>query len=185
MLFIDTNIQEMPKTEIVDQKTINSVAYHLKCSRNKMIAGLIKIPPKDAKVLPYAELPRTAEDERKITDIVTSLGTYGKVTLLMYHEKRLMKYGDEIRYLHPLKFIGYIFSHSDLKAFMGVAFDDYFKRTSFVKDFAITMDTYDLKNQLKMYLEDFSKEVNVPSDKISPFLKNKDWEGLLKFLIKY
>ena len=47
------------------------------------------------------------------------------------------------------------------------------------------MDIYLLRNKLDVYLEDFAAEINVPADKIKPFLDNTDWEGLLRFLISY
>ena len=131
------------------------------------------------------ELPRTIEDEKKIEDLITSMGIHGKINLLLHHESRLRQIGDELRYLHPFKFLGYIFSKLDLKNHMKTIFDDYFKRINFVNDFSKTMDIYDLKNKLTIYIEDFGSEMNVPSAQIEPYIEQKDWVGLLRFLINY
>ena len=36
-----------------------------------------------------------------------------------------------------------------------------------------------------MYIDDFANDLGVPANKIAPFIDNKDWEGLLRFLISY
>jgi hypothetical protein len=186
MLPMDANIPDLPKKEIIEEKKIqHEFKYNFIFSKAGFLAGIIKIPPKEERTLSYSELPRTEEDEKKIEDVITSMGIHGKITLLLHHEKRLRKAGDELRYLHPFKFLGYVFSHPQLKAYMRVIFDDYFKRTNFIKDFSQTMDIYDLKNKLTIYIEDFGNEINVPDYKIAPFIKNKDWEGLVRFLINH
>lgn len=193
MLSFDLNNQDLPKKMIVEERKVikNNLKHLLSFSKAGILAGIIKIPPKEERTVSYIELPRTQEDEKKIEDLISTMGIHGKIDLLLNHEKRLRKIGEDLRYLHPLKFIGFIFSHKnskgelDLKKYMGAVFDDYFKRTNFVNDFAQTMDIYDLKNKLKIYINDFAKEINVPSDKISPFINEKDWEGLIKFLISY
>jgi hypothetical protein len=147
---------------------------------------MIKIPKKDtSENLSYQELPRTQDDEVKIDELITTLGSNGKINLLLYHEKRLRKIGDELRYLHPFKFLGYIFSHPNLKTHMKDVYEDYFKRTNFIKDLSQTLDMYDLRNKVYIYLDNFSSEVNIPQDKIKIYIDKKDWNGLLKFLVYY
>lgn len=195
MLFADENPKNLPNNQIVEERNLirNNLYNMLSFSKAGIVAGIIKIPPKEERILPYSELPRTQEDENKINELITTMGTHGKIDLLLNYEKRLRKIGDELRYIHPLKFIGYIFSHKDsngieLKKHMATVFDDYFKRVNFVKDFGQTMDMYDLKNQLSIYLNDFTNEVKINPSLIQQFFdkNNKDygnWEGLIKVLI--
>ncbi|NGX33694.1 MAG: hypothetical protein K1060chlam1_00034 [Candidatus Anoxychlamydiales bacterium] len=187
MLPMDADIQNIEKNQITHEKTIynQNIKYHLAFSKAGILSAIIKFPPKDTKPMTYQELPRTFEDESKIDDLIVTLGVHGKIALLLNHERRLRKMGDELRYIHPFKFVGYIFSKPRLKEHMASIFDDYFKRTNFVKDYAQTMDIYDLRNKLVIYLDDFSNEVGVSVDKIKPYIDNKDWEGLLRFLISY
>jgi len=187
MLFYNISAQDLPINKIVEEKKIliNYSKHNFISAKSNFLAGIIKIPPKEERTLSYTELPRTEEDEKKIIDLISTLGMHNKFILLLNHEKRLRKIGTEIRYLHPLKFLGFIFSNKTLKNHMAVIFDDYFKRTNFVKDFAQTMDIYDLKNKLTIYIEDFANEVNISADKIYPFINNKEWESLVKFLINY
>lgn len=184
---LDANIQDNEKKQIIEEKTIynQSIKYHLALSKAGLIAAIVKLPPKNEKQVSYLELPRTFEDEKKIDDLISTIGIHGKIDLLLHHEKRLNKMGDELRYIHPFRFVGYIFSHPNLKEHMGLIFDDYFKRTHFVKDYGQTMDIYDLRNKLYLYLDDFANELDISVDKIKPYIDNKDWEGLLRFLISY
>jgi len=189
MIPMDVDLPEKPKVEIIHEKKVNSpINYNLIFSKTRSLAAIVKISPKDRNQT-YTQLRRTQEDEDKIDDLIYTMGSNGKIVLLFQHEKRLRIIGDELRPVHPLKFIGYIFSKHkpedkpDLQTQMGNVFDDYFKRSNFVKDYAQTMDIFDLKNALVKYINDFSKEVDVSPDKIMPFINDKDWEGLLKFLI--
>ncbi|KKL98157.1 MAG: hypothetical protein KR126chlam4_00913 [Candidatus Anoxychlamydiales bacterium] len=184
---LDANIQDNEKNQIIEEKIVynQSIKYHLAFSKAGILSAIVKLPPKNEKQMTYTELPRPYEDEQKITDLITTLGINGKIALLLHHEKRLNKVGNEIRYIHPFKFLGYIFTHPDLKEYMAVIFDDYFIRTRFVKDFAQTMDIYDLRNKLVIYLDDFANELGISVDKIKPFIDNREWEGLLRFLISY
>ncbi len=193
MFSTEINMQDISNNKIVEERKVmkNNLNSSFVFSKAGILAGIVKISPKEEKNLSYSELPRTQEDEKKIEDLISTMGVHGKITLLLQHEKRLRKIGDELRYLHPFKFLGFIFSHRDsnseldLKKHMAEIFDDYFKRTNFVKDYSQTMDVYVLKNKLNIYINDFANEINVPADKITPFIINKDWEGLLRFLINY
>jgi hypothetical protein len=68
---------------------------------------------------------------------------------------------------------------------MKVVYEDYFKRTNFEKGLSETLDIYDLRNKINIYLENFSSEINIPQDKIKYFIDKRDWNGLLKFLVYY
>ena len=181
MIPLDVDVNQIQKPEIREER-VYSIRNHLIYSKAGF-AAIVKIPSKGQKNESFAELPRTAEDEVKITDLISTMGSNGKIALLLHHERRLRKMGDELRYIHPLKFIGFIFSKPDLKEHMGSIFDDFFKRINFVKDYSQAIDVFDLKNMLVIYVDDFCKEVDVNPDKIRPFINNKDWEGLLRFLI--
>ncbi len=179
---LDMPPSELPKEYHQEVKQKKSSALYINFSKSSLIAGIIKIPPKEERNLSYQELPLTPYDADNIEDLISTLGSKGKFELL-FDEKRIRKVGDEVRYLHPFKFLGYIFSHQHLKNHMVSVFEDYFKRTNFVKDMAQTFDLYDFKDKLTIYLQDFANEVNMPVEKIKVYVDNKDWKGLLKYLI--
>ena len=65
------------------------------------------------------------------------MGSNGYYSLLKNHKKRLNKIGDELRYLHPFKFLGYIFSNPDLKNHMATIFNDWLLKPNFLGDFPL------------------------------------------------
>jgi len=187
MFFFEANPQDLPINKIENIICYNQLNYKQNdfVILKKNITNQLKLKKSSQNFPAYKDLNRTEDDERKITDIVTTIGTLGKINLLLYHEKRLRKLGEELRYsVHPFKFIGFIFSNPTLKGYMKEVFNDYFKRVNFVKDFAKTMNHFYSKNLIKIYIDDFSNEVNVPIHKINPYIDKKDWEGLLKMLIR-
>ena len=152
---------------------------------SNLIAGIVKIPPKQENKT-YATLPGSDPIEReKMIELFTIMGSHGKVDLLLYHEKHLRKLGEEIKHVHPLKLLGCVFSTPNMKEYMDDIYHDYFKWKNFFGGYAPNMDHELMKNNLLQYTEDFALEVNIPSHRIKPFLDNRDWKGLFKFLIDY
>ena len=148
----------------------------------KRIAGIVKIPSK--KIYDkWEDLPCPEIDRQKIIEIITKLGTIGKIELLLHHKSHLEKIGDEVRYIHPLKFLAVIFSDPQLKSYMKVVYDDYFKWKNFIEGLSATIDKEVIKNNLDKYLDNFSKEIRLPVYKIKPYINKRDWPGLLKCLI--
>jgi hypothetical protein len=148
------------------------------------IAGIVKIPTETEKALPYADLPRTENDKKKICELVSSLGKYSYFELLK-NEKHIRKIGDDLRYLHPFKFLGYIFSKPELKDSMKNVMKDVLIRKSFIEDLSNTCDNYYIKKQLDIYIDDFASELNIPAEPLKPFILKKDWSGMLKFITFY
>lgn len=193
MLSIDFTNHYPANEKVVEERKAEKILSNVVLSKSGLIAKIIKIPPKEERMLTFSELPRTQEDESKIGELISTLGKYGKVELLLNHEKKLRKMGDELRYLHPFKFLGYVFSHKDregveLKKHMAAIFDDYFKRTNFLCDFTKSMDIYDLKNQFAIYLNDFAREISIDVNKFNQYFdkNSKDygkWEEFLRTLI--
>lgn len=146
-------------------------------------ASIIKIIPiKEHKT--YAELPGNTKEEReKIEKLITLIGSHGKISLLMHHQKEARKLGKELEHVHPLKFLGCIFSNKNLKPYMEDINKDFFKWSNFIKGLSNNLDYELIKNNLIKYLDDFAKEIDIPIEYISPYVENKDWKGLVKFLI--
>lgn len=145
---------------------------------------LTSIKTKEVKDNPYNELICTDVDKRKIYHIIHTLGTNGKLALLFKHKKKLEKFGDEIRHVHPLKFLGYIFSNNILKNDMKKIMNDYFVRKNFMKDLSIEM-TNELKNgSVRRIIKSFSEKLHVHENELIPFIEKKDWHGFVNYLAK-
>jgi hypothetical protein len=148
---------------------------------SSILGGIIKIPPKPMEQS-YKDLPCTDEDRGKIYELITALAENGKISLL-FKQGKLKALGSEIEYIHPLKFLGVIFSNPQLKQFMREIFSDYFKRTGFLDGLGPSMMREYEKGKLFPYLAEFSRDVGVPEHELRPFIQALDWEGLVRYLI--
>jgi hypothetical protein len=147
-------------------------------------AGIIKIPGKDKETVDcYQNLACSEEDKNKIVELITTIGSYGKIDLFMHHEKRMREIEKDIRPIHPMKFLGTIFSKPELKKYMKNIHDDWFKWKYFVDGLSPNMTTETLKRKNYLYLPDFAKEVNCKEYELKVYLDRKDWSGFLEYLI--
>ncbi len=121
-------------------------------------------------------------DRENINEIITTLAQNGKVKLL-FKQNHLKELGAQIDHLHPLKLLSTIFTSPELKSHMTGIFNDYFKRNGFMDGIGPSLDSKSEAGDLNQYIEKFAQEVNVPSENIKPFFENKDWEGLIEYLI--
>jgi len=129
----------------------------------------------------YKDLVCTEDDKRKIYYIIHSLGNDSYLTLLM-NIKKFRKVGDEVRHVHPLCFLGYVYTTFELKKDMKVVMGAYFIRNEFLKEVVPVLEREYSNNNIYPFLADFSKEIHVSEDLIRPFVDKRNWEGLIKFL---
>lgn len=151
----------------------------------KPIFSAIKIKKKQKRYT-YDTLPGSSkEDREKIFELFESLGSHGKISLLFHHQSRLRKLGEEIKHVHPLKLLGCLFSRADMRRYMENIYEDFFKWSNFFEGFEASVKTEIIKKNLKIYLNGFAAEVNIPPNKLKPFFDSDDWRGLIKYLIYY
>jgi len=152
----------------------------------KTLAQIIKIPPKKQEDVPYNQLTCSETDIACVTEIITTLGENGKLTLL-FKQGHLKQLGSQINHLHPLKFLSSIFCNPDMKVHMVEIFDDYFKRTGFMDGLGPSLDKEAEKGKLNQYLSDFANEICVPLEEIQMFFQagnDHDWEAFVYRLIE-
>ncbi len=141
-----------------------------------------KAPPKPTEV-GYAELVCTEQDRASIHEIISTVAEKGKLSLL-FQQSALREKGAQINHVHPMKFLGVIFSDPHLKACMFYIWDDYFKRSNFLSDLSAALDREGDRGKLYPYLADFAKEVGVTLEAIKGHFDTRDWAGLVLFLIQ-
>lgn len=190
IFFLLQTLSLQPILHNCQPKKFHKVTLHEKNSlfHNNLLAGIIKIPPKQ-KERSYNDLPGNSDPKIKeqIIDLITTLGENGKISIFLNHFNRLTKIGENLRHLHPLRFIGCIFSpeNSVLKKYMKkIHNDSFYWNEFFTKELLISIKHECKKGNIFPYLEDFSKEVNKPASVIKPFFEKNDWDGLFKFLIE-
>ncbi len=145
--------------------------------------SVIKKPPPKPVETAWVDLPCSEQDRENIYEIVSTVAMKNKLSLL-FQQNYLREKGAQISHVHPLKFLGIIFSNPHLKTCMFYIWDDYFKRNNFVNDLSAALTREADKDKLKPYLRDFSQEVGVPHEPIQSYFEERDWENLVLFLIQ-
>ncbi len=148
------------------------------------IAGIVKFPIEKEQIdAPYHQLTCTDQDKATIHEIVITVADHGKFSLLL-KKSHLDQLGVSINHVHPLKFLSTIFTSPRLKDRMYDIFSDYFKRSSFMDGLTPRLSREADKGRLQQYAEDFATEVNIPVEAVNHFFRSRDWENLVRYLIK-
>jgi hypothetical protein len=143
-------------------------------------AGFIK--PKPREEAPYNKLYCDEKDRTSISDLIKAMAEHGKLWLLG-HKTYMNELGDSVRHVHPLKFLEVVFSNEYLKACMREIFEDYFKKNGFMDGLGESLTIKSKVGDLDRYLGDFAKAVKADAENLKPFFENRDWEGLVRYLM--
>ena len=151
--------------------------------KSSPFASIIKFPPVGGQKDTYKDLTCTDQDKANIFELITAMAENGKLSLLL-KQSYLKNIGAQINHVHPMKFLGAIFSNPRLKECMVEIFDDYFKRNGFMDGLGPSLTREADKGKIEPYLNDFAAEVKIPADKLRPFFQSRDWEELVRFLMQ-
>ncbi len=168
-------MQDLPHTPY------HYAAHYFPSPLASFIGSIIKFPP-EKPADSYADLVCTEEDKAKIYEILTTLESNGKLSLLV-KKGYLQGLGAQINHVHPLKFLSSIVTHPQLRSCLVEVFGDYFKRNGFMDGLGPNLTREADKGKLDQYIEPFANEVGVPREHISKFFQSRDWEGLVRFFI--
>lgn len=130
----------------------------------------------------FQALPITRSEGETISYIITNMAEKN-IFELAFDKKKMEEKGKRINNVHPLRFIGHIFSHHDLKKNMKRIKKSSFKWDAFIDGFARRMKEENSKNNLLMYVSGFAKSIGANPDKVTYYIQKKDWEGLVRHLM--
>lgn len=145
--------------------------------------SIIKKPPAKPVDTTWSDLVCTEQDRANIYEIVSTVSEKNKLSLLV-NQSTLREKGAQITHVHPLKFLGVIFSDSYLKSCMSLIWNDYFKRNSFVTDLTAALNREADRDKLYAYLNEFANEVGLLPESLKPFFDERDWDNFFLFLIR-
>lgn len=127
---------------------------------------------------PY-QTPLKEGDQANISYIITTLSEHNLLSLWGY-EKTLKETGEKTRPIHPLRYLGYIYS-TDLQRAVPKISKYAWKR--FVNDFSESLESAKKEGALsKESIEGFAKETGRPLEKLEPYFESSDWKGLFNYL---
>lgn len=126
----------------------------------------------------YYNLRLTHEDQKNIEKLIKRLADWNVFKLLL-NKKDMEKLGDKIQPVHPLRFIGYIYSCPDLRKRLSAINDNYFKWNNFIGGFSDRMSVESSRNNLVLYLPGFSHFTGIPLQNVEFYVQRKNWEGFV------
>ncbi len=105
------------------------------------------------------------------------------VVKLLFKQNRLREIGRLIQPVHPLRFLGTVFSDRRLMRYMAEIRQSKFKWEEFIKGFVERM-RYEAKlDNLLPYASGFAQMVNRDPVWITKYIETRDFEGLVLFLL--
>ncbi len=130
----------------------------------------------------FYQLPLVDWEMKTIHKIIDTMAEKN-VFQLALEKSSMEKKGKKIRHVHPLRFVGYVYGDGHLKRCMHEIKKSYFKWHSFLDGFGEKMHEEYRANNLAQYVPGFSQSLGVNQDSVMQYINDKDWEGLLKFLL--
>ena len=130
-------------------------------------------------------------DEKNISALIRKLAD-SSYARLFRKRKELERLTDQIYHIHPLYVIKYIYITPPLKSRMPKILDDSlgYKRIGFLNGYKQREgliqkmnEQMDAQNLLQL-LPEFAQSLNISENAILPFFYARDWEGLLRYLLK-
>lgn len=136
------------------------------------------IPAED----PFLELPIDDNEKKIISSIIITMAEKNVIKLGLMR-RTLEKKGKRIHHVHPLRFLGYIFSTPHLKTSMNKIKRSGFKWDGFIDGLSKKMRDEAGDNNLVRYVPGFSRFLNIESEQVMKYIHRQDWEGLVRFLL--
>lgn len=131
---------------------------------------------------PYQSLPISRADKQNINDLLTTMAE-NNVFQLLFQKSRLERLGQEIDHVHPICFIGTVFSNPHLTSCMYEIRKSSFKWTNFVDGFGKRLKQELNRNNVAPYVSGFAEHLNLPRNEVERFLQRGDFEGLVLYIM--
>ncbi|NGX46020.1 MAG: hypothetical protein K940chlam2_01201 [Chlamydiae bacterium] len=131
---------------------------------------------------PYDNLTISAEEKMIIGRLLMTMAENNVFELLM-EKKRLERWGEEIDHVHPVRFLGTVFTDPRLVHCMREIRRSSFKWNGFMEGFSERMREEATNNNLVKYVDGFAEAVKREPAELYPFFEQVDFEGLVKYLL--
>ena len=132
----------------------------------------------------FYSLPISQTDQNMIYELIKAMGSSNYWDLIK-RKKEMEKLGENVQHVHPLRFIGFIYSHPQLKWSMDKIMDDVLKRRVFLngygkkEGFVERMTKEMQERNLIRHIPGFAQSIGIDEREIAVFFHTRDWEGFL------
>lgn len=130
----------------------------------------------------FFALPLSKEEEKTIHKIITTLAE-NNVFSLLFARSELERKGKQIEMVHPMRFLGSIFSSHQLRSGMHDIKKNSFKWDGFMAGLERRMKEESHKDNLMRYVPGFAAHVHADPHKVAYYVRHRNWEGLLRYLM--
>jgi len=130
----------------------------------------------------FFTLPIDDKEKELISTIITTMAEKNILRLGLMR-KTMEKKGKKIHHVHPFRFLGYVFSNPHLKSSMHKIRKNGFKWDGFIDGFSKKMKEEANKDNLMRYVPGFCHFLNINQADVIHYIKKRDFEGLVKFLL--
>lgn len=138
--------------------------------------------PKSEEAKLFFDLPLTDKDKVTTRKLITNMADKNVLQLLM-DRKSMERKGDEVRPIHPLKFIGFILADPNLNRCMKSVSKTSFKWSSFVEGFEKRMKEENKAGNLNRYIPGFADYMEVDKGVVQNYINQGNYEGLIKYFL--
>jgi hypothetical protein len=139
---------------------------------------------------PFAQLPITEAEAQIIYQIIDTVGTNGLPSLFL-KQGELKDLGNKVQHVHPLKFLEVVFTNPHLKECMknveeypATKLQGFMQGSGGTPGFIQKCDRENGRNNLQPYVLGFCQAVKAHPDQVRDLVEKKQWEKLVRYLIK-
>jgi len=172
--------------EIVDEASEDLLDHraldHLSQLTQEEPATLEKTP-EEAKPSPYETLHISTEDRQKIGAILVTMAE-NNVFKLLFEKKRLERLGYEVNHVHPIRFLGTVFSDPRLVHCLRKIRTSGFKWDGFIDGFSQRFKQEVKAGNIDKYIPSFAASLGVNPEDVQAYVNYRDYEGLVLFLLE-
>lgn len=143
--------------------------------KEKRIIVLPVVEPTD----PFYQLPLTEREKRIIHVVITTIAEKN-ILQLAFIKRSMERKGKRIEHIHPMRFMGYILSSSELRSCLRIIKKSTFKWDAFVAGFSKRMKEEYANNNVYIHIPGFSQQIGGNPEVVTRYIQRKDWEGLVK-----
>lgn len=134
-------------------------------------------------VNPYETLPINGEERHKIGVIIITLAE-NSIFKLLFEKKHLERLGHDINHVHPIRFLGTVFSDPRLVHCMFEIRSSGFKWDGFIDGFSERFMQEVRAGNVNAYIPGLAESLNINFDQFQSLVDKNDFEAMVLYLMR-